>query len=250
MRPRVVQRAAVLMHFSPKFARAVHAGPVRGLVDDERALLTRVDGRAFRTDPERALRLIAALLEEYPVSAAVVGAGALPAFIESSVFENAVLRDRLVADAFGDWLFARAGAVAHLELAVALARRRRRRRGDPGELARGAGVEIARVPAGTLAHFVAAREALGANAHESVARGARVAPAPDASAMEHVLVVDGPAGPDLATCAEPLASLLAFAREGRARAHVVDEAERLGAGDDAAELVDELLSDGLLTVLV
>src|SRR4051794_7594880 len=102
MRPRVVQRAAVLMHFSEKFARAVHAGPVRGVDDDERALLTRVDARAFRTDPERPLRLLAALLDEFPVSAAVVGASALPAFFASSVFENAVLKDRLIADAFGD----------------------------------------------------------------------------------------------------------------------------------------------------
>ena len=38
-----------------------------------------------------------------------VGTHTVRAFVATSVFENAVLKDRLLADAFGDWLFARAG---------------------------------------------------------------------------------------------------------------------------------------------
>src|SRR4051812_29820809 len=98
MRPDVVQRVVVLLHFDEQLAADLYAGNnVAGvrLDDDERAPVTRVDRRAYRTDPERGLRLIAALLDEYPVSAAVVGASQLPAFLSSSPFRNAVLRDRL-----------------------------------------------------------------------------------------------------------------------------------------------------------
>ena len=241
MRHHLVQRAAVLMHFSPEFARRVYAGERVPLVDDEeRALLCRVDARAFRTDPERPLRLLAALLEEYPVSAAVVGAPALHAFLSSSPFENAILRDRLVVDAFGDWLFARAGDVAQIELAVALARRRRARRGRG--IARAPGVEVARTAAGTLAFYARALASLGARPHEAVARGGRVEAPPEPAEREHVLV----AGAEVSLCGEALFSLLSWAREGRERAALVDEARRLGADDEAAALVDDLVKDGLL----
>ncbi len=253
MRPSVVQRAAVLMHFDASFADDVRAGRARGLDDDERALLCRVDARAFRTDPERPLRLLATLIEEYPVSCAVVGAGALGAFVRSSPFRHAVMTDRLVVDAFGDWLFPRAGAVAQIELAVALARRRRRRRGMGGvddRLARAPGVELARVPAGTLAFYARARARLAAGAaslQEAVARGARVeAPEPvwDEQGLEHLL-----ATPDVAPCAEPLFALLAYAREGRERAALVDEARQLGADEEAEALIDDLVADGLLATV-
>jgi hypothetical protein len=257
MRPRILQRAAVLMHFDEGFANLVYDGAAAPpLTDDERALLRRVDRRAFRTDPERPLRLLAALLEEYPVSCAVVGVGALSQFFATSVFKNAIMKDRLVVDAFGDWLFARAGGVAQLELAVALARRKRRRRNPAGSaaaVARAPGVELARVPLGTLAFYAAARDALARQAsqplHEAVARGARVHAAPpstaeDALAQEHLV-----ASPDVAPCSEPLFALLSFAREGRSRDALVAEARALGADDDADALVDDLVKDGLLAAV-
>ena len=254
MRPDVVQRVAVLMHFDAAFAREVFgAAHHSALADDELALLQRVDPRAFRTDPERPVRLLAALLEEFPVSCAILGAPALGAFTSSSLFRNAILRGRLVADAFGDWLFARVGGPAQLELATALARRRRRRRAPPhgreagvGALwARAPGVELAKVPAGTLAFFVDARARLGPRAHEAVAAGAR-AHAPPHAGLEELLVVDGADGPDIAPCASALFSLLSFARDGRTRAELVTEAARLGADDDAAGVVDDLVADALL----
>ena len=248
MRPRVVQRACVLMHFDECFARDIYAAGAAWLRDDELALLRAVDPRAFRTDPERPLRLLAGLLEEYPVSAAVVGVEALHAFIGSAPFRHAVLRDRLVADAFGDWLFARAGAIAHIELGRAMARRRRHRRGTG--IARAPGVELARGPAGTLACYVDALARLGERAHDKVAAGARV-DAPDAPAVsadddapgqEHILVVHGA----VSLCSEPLFALLSWARDGKARDAVVHEAARLGADEDAAELVADLCDEGLI----
>lgn len=249
MRPEAVQHACVLLHFDEHFAAAlfdVGRPPPPWLHDDELALLRRADPRAFRTDPERPLRLLAALLEELPVSCAVAGRACLPQFFSSALFHGAVIRGRLVVDAFGDWLLPRAHGVAQLELAIALSRRRRRRRGEG--LARAPGVELARVPEGTLTFYASARARLGEQPHEAVAHGATLEPPPDAARLEDLLVElsPGAAGPAVSTCAEALFSLLAFAREGRARDALVDEAYRLGAGDDAAEVVDGLLADGLL----
>lgn len=265
MRPEIVQRAAVLLHFDPGFAEALHdrERPLPGwLAPDEAALLRRADPRAFRTDPERALRLLAALLEEYPVSCALLGREALPAFISSSLFHNAVVRGRLVVDAFGDWLLPRAGGAAQLEHAIALARRRRRRRG--AGIARAPGVELVRVPAGTLRFYAEARRQLGPSPRDAVAHGARLESAPDMEGLEELLVEQGPvrgpalaeerlealealeAGPSVAPCAAALFSLLSFAREGRPRDLLVDEARRLGADDEAHEVVTELIDAGLL----
>jgi hypothetical protein len=259
----VVQRTIVLLTFDPRVVAALHAH--RGLPwlrDDEAALLLRVDARAFRTDPLREARLFAALLEELPVSCAIAGVDVARGFFRSQPFQHAILTDRLVVDAFGDWLLPRAGGTAQLEQAIALARRRRPRRwhGGPDEWARAPGVELARVPAGTLASFASARASLTAQAgvhgtvHELVAGGVRVATPDDGPGLEHVLVVDvagsthqdGGAGPSCATCADALFALLSFARDGRSRAALEDEARRLGADDEAAALIDDLAGEGLL----
>lgn len=254
MRPEVVQHACVLLHFDERFAAGlfdVSRPPPSWLHDDEVALLRRVDPRAFRTDPERPLRLLAALLEEYPVSCALVGRARLPEFFSSTLFHAAVTRGRLVVDAFGDWLLPRAHGAAQLELAIALSRRRRRRRGLG--LARAPGVELARVPAGTLAFYVEARDRLGPLPHEAVARGASLVEPPPRPGLEELLVELSPGpgeegrGPAVAPCAAALFSLLAYAREGRARDDLIEEARRLGAGDDATDVVDGLVDDGLLT---
>lgn len=248
MRHGVVQRTSVLLSFHAPLVDELHTKrTLPWLHDDEAALLLRVDRRAWHTDALRATRLLATLLEELPVSCAVVGIDVARGFFASKPFQHAILRDRLVVDAFGDWLFPRAGAVAQIEQAIALARRRRPRRRPrhAGDIARAPGVEVVRVPVGTLAFLARARAELGVHAaHEAVAHGARIeAPAePMHGALEHVLIVDA----ELSTCAEPLFALLSFARDGRTRTAVIDEARRLGADDDAAELVDDLVRDGLL----
>jgi hypothetical protein len=249
MRPHVVQAACVLLHVDERFATSLFArdpkAPHPWLLPDELALLLRMDPRAFRTDPERPLRLLAALLEEFPVSCALAGPERWQAFTSSSLFHNAVVRGRLVVDAFGDWLYPCALGAAQLELAIALARRRRPRRGT--ELARAPGVEVARVPAGALALLQAGRASLGPVPHEAVARGARLqAPAHLPDVLECLLVVDGADGPQISPCSDELFSLLSFAREGRTRAALVDEAARLGAGAEADAVVDDLIRDALL----
>lgn len=259
LRVHVLQRAAVLMHFDPRFVEALHddARPRPSfLTPEESALLRRTDPRAFRTDPERPLRLISTLLEEYPVSCAIAGRDALLTFPSSSIFHGAIMRGRLVVDAFGDWLLPRAGAVSQIELAIALARRRRTRRG--AGLARAPGVELARVPVGTLRFFTESRTSLGPLPHEAVARGERLVMPAESDALEDLVIehsrsdVQQPgaasAGPTVAPCASALFSLLSFAREGRSRALLVEEARRLGADDDAEDVITGLLDEGLLAM--
>ncbi len=259
MRPKVVQRTVVLMSFDDSIA--VELQRQRGLPwldEEESALLLAVDARAFRTDALRTTRLFAALLEELPVSVALTGVEVARGFFTCKPFHHAILTDRLLVDAFADWLLPRAGPTALLEQAIALARRHRaRRRLRLGALARAPGVELARLPTGTLASFAASRADLQVRAgevplHEAVAAGARV-PAPvEQAGLEHVVVIDaidgarGAAAPGCSVCADDLFSLLAFARDGRSRVDVIQEARRLGADDDAQELVDDLVGEGLL----
>ena len=245
MRPRVVQRMAVLLHFDEAFANELFAAKAHpALADDELALFLRLDPRAFRTDPLRPLRLLAALVEEYPVSTALVGIDVARGFLTSSPFRHGLLRGRLMADVFGDWLFARAGDTALIELAVSLARRTRQRRshGFPG-LARAPGVELARPALGTLAFWADARAHI---TRDDVAQGQRIPPPPEPAAREYLLVTGGAAGQDVASCAEELHALLSYARECRSVSEIVAEARRLGADHDAQALVDDLLRDGLL----
>lgn len=247
MRAEVVQRTAVLLSFHAPLVDELHGRrALPWLHEDEAALLLRTDARAWKTDPLRATRLLATLMEELPVSCGVVGVDVARGFFASKPFQHAILHERLVVDALGDWLLPRAGAVAQLEQAIALARRKRPRRRlrHPGDLARAPGVEVARVAEGTLAFLARARASLGAKPHETVAQGGRVeAPSePMHGPLEHILVVGGA----LSTCAEPLFALLSFARDGRPGAAVVDEARRLGADDDAEELVADLIGDGLV----
>lgn len=253
VRPHVVQQAVVLLHFDERFAATIASSTQPSwLTAEEIALLRRTDPRAFRTDPERPLRLLAVLLEEFPVSCAIVGRDRLREFISSELFHGAIRKGRLVVDAFGDWLFPRAGGIAQLEQAVALARRRRPRRGQG--FARAPGVELARVPAGTLIFYVDARKTLGATPHEAVAQGRTLAPPADGPGLESLLVEAereeaGQQGPSVAPCADELSALLSFARDGRSQAELIDEALHLGAGEDAAEVVDGLITDGLLAAV-
>ena len=119
-----IRQAMARMLFDPGFVDAVHAGPVDGLSEAERGLLVQVDRRAWGTDRYRRSRGVQALLDEYPVTAGILGVDAVDGFFSSPGFA-AVLRDRgSLGLAFGDHAASGpAGAVAILEQAVARARR-------------------------------------------------------------------------------------------------------------------------------
>jgi hypothetical protein len=248
---RRLARWAVCMHYDRAFAVDVVGGRVDaaalGVAPAAAQLLRDVDARAFQADDERAARTLAALLDEAPVSAAVVGRAGLLGFFASALFRSAVVEGRLLVEAFCDWLESCAGPTARLERAVALARRQRAQACPPGSVVRCAGVDVVALPAGTFAHWAAARASLGGDAAQlaaAVAHGARVAPVVvDGSEPEHVLI-DAAGG--VAPCAEGLASLLRAAGAPTGRAALTETAAALGAGDEAAVVIDELIAEGLL----
>lgn len=245
-----------LLH-DPSFAARVHADPARALAGVdltavERAWLVAVPAAAWRTDPERPLRVFGALADEYPATCALA-ADHVAAFFASDEFHAAVQERGSLALAFGAHALRaadpRARAVASLEQAIASVRRASRdsRPATPStdappapaatdRLRLAARVRVLHVPAGALALLAAAR--------------AGHAPLPELGAAdEPVLVVAASA--DAEVTVEPLtpalAALLERATGGASRAGLLATARTLGAGgNEDAEIVDGLVADGLL----
>jgi hypothetical protein len=218
MNHHAIQSACVLLHFGVPRDKAFAQ-----LSTQERALFDSIDPRAFKTDPERRFRALTALLDEFPVSCAIVGVTALEQFFESQNFFDVVHKRVSMALAFGEWIDA--GEIAKLELAIAKARRRR--------------VAAVVVSAGTLEHWNVSRASVSA---ESIARGARIQRAQVTSENEHLLIE----GDAISVVSDALCLLVEYAETPRTRAELVAKAKDLGAGDDADDVVDGLIRDGLI----
>lgn len=246
--PHRVQSVLVAMMFDPEYA-----GRVRGdvamptLTMRERALLRTVDPRALRTDRYRVARAIATLLDEYPVTASVLGASVFERFFTTDAF-RATLDHGRMAIAFGGWIGERAHGVGRLEAAMATVRR--------AAPIVGAGIHTPPrmralvVPAGTLAYHGRVRTRMGADVAAAIARRdlARTERPPQRG-TEHLLVERRDDGSiDLGTGSEALVRLLAFAEQPHPRAVLEAEAIRRGAEPhEAGEILDDLLAQGLLT---
>jgi hypothetical protein len=227
------------------FAAAVHADPERALaaVDltaDERRWLLAKPAAAWRTDPARPARVLAALLEEYP--ATVAQAPDAPAgFFRSSELHAAIQERGSLALALGAYL-ARTGdrptrTLARLEQAVAAVRRAPRApaKSPPGRLRLSPRARVLRLPAGALDLLAAVRRD---------ERGARLG-----TIDEPVLVAlaSGATDVTLEGLEPALALLLERAEPGCRGDDLRAEAGRLGAEPrDAAEVVERLVADGLL----
>ncbi|MDP6945997.1 MAG: hypothetical protein QF464_17740 [Myxococcota bacterium] len=263
-----LQRVMVRMLYDPAFADRVFGAPHDALADvalspEETRWITRTDRRAWRLDPMRRSRTLFALLEEYPASAAdTVSAdghtGHLDAFFSSSHFHDAIQTRQALVVAFGAFLLARAQPtltpLARIEAAITRCRRATTgAHPDQGSVTLAPGCEVLELPAGALDRYTAIVTALDqANrpALETVlAEGFRLsAPATrDESGVEHVLVEPGAAGPRLGEIPEALARLLVAATQPLASDALRQVALSLGAeGHEADELIDELVTDGVL----
>ena len=253
MSHRALQRAIVRLLFDPALAGRVYAGgSLPGLTEKELAWLRSPDARAWRTDPHRRARSLHALLEELPAAAALSGdPPALLSFFSSDAFHACIEEGGSLALSFGAWLASRlappARDVARIETAIADLRRRRARAAPPGRLALSAFAEVLEVDAAAADLHATLVERLGASPVEVLVKGPLPAvrvPAPTGN--EAVLVHRRGGDVTVERLPDALAALLAFAREPRTRDALVAEARRLGAGDDAAEIVDSLLADALL----
>lgn len=238
--PRRIQRAVVSLLHDP----TLQDFPT--LTEAERALLRHIEPRALRTDPYRRGRVLTALLEEAPTSAALALGGepaaALDDFFCSERFHRAVAEGERFALAFLDWLQPKAGGLALLEAAIARARR------DPPRqagtlLQRAPGLLPVCLPAGTLARFASLSQQLGTEPLAALAEGLPVTPPPLESGEEWLLV-DLRAG--LSECGEELARLILAADQPQSEEHLVQLARELGADDAAAEVIADLVADGSL----
>lgn len=249
VRPKQLQAAVVSLLHDPDRLADLAAG-LPSLNDDERALLRGIEPRALRTDPYRRGRVLTALLEEAPTSAAAALRGkpgsTLDPFFSSPAFHQAVATGQPFLFAFFDWLLPRAGGLATLESAIARARRDDPRRTGP-LLQRAAGLLPVCLPGGTLARFAQLSAALGSDSLASLARGLPIpspTPAPTPATGEEWVLVDLRAG--LSDCGEELARLLLAADQPQSEAELIVLAAALGAEDDAAAIIADLRADGSL----
>jgi hypothetical protein len=246
--PRRVQQALVAMLFDPEFAARVQAeGELPELSPRERALLRPLDPRALTTDPHRRARAVHVLVEELPVTAAVLGVAQVEAFLASPEFRAGLRCRAPMTASFATWLGDRALGVGRLEAAMAAVRRAAPTTGDGVRCS--PGVRGLVVPANTLAFYLRVRAELGPDPVRMLAHwGSRPRPSPPRRGAQFLLVerkADGTI--DLGTASEPLVRLLVFAEVPRLRAEVEAEAVRLGAEPhEAAALVEGLVADGLL----
>lgn len=264
-----VQRVIVRMLYDPQFAERVADDVDTALagVDvspSERAWLTASDPRAWRVDPMRRARTLRALLDEYPVSAALVlhryahGAALLDGFFSSVTFHHAIQRRASLPLTFGEWLpeagVEAATATAALERAVAGSRRPPHAGPPAGHVALGPGVALTVAPVGTLALFTHCTARLQAADPADVVAGlltGRVQldplPALDLAAQEPLLIEPSSGGPMVAPVSPELYGLLAAARAPAPVDDVLAAARAHGAGPgEDRELVESFVEEGLL----
>lgn len=248
-----LQRVVARLLYDPALVERLYSGfPVPEISEDQRALLLKVDRRAWGTDPYRRGRALTSLLEEFPASAALAGVHTLDPFFSSTDFHNCVQRRGLLALAFGAWIARRVGPVAHLETAFAAARRATRPRG--AGLITAPGVVSLALPAGTLERLNALRARLGPDPLGALAAGGlalaelRGPLGPEPAWLLVERGADGGVG--VGAVSEALGGLLRFTATPRAREEVLAEARRHGAdpGEDS-EILDGLIEDGLLIAL-
>jgi hypothetical protein len=247
--PRRVQQTLVAMLFDPAFAARVR-GPsaVPELSPRERELLREVDPRALVTDPHRRARAVHVLVEEFPVTAAVLGVAAIESFFASAEFRAGLHTRAAMTASFGVWLGERARGVGRLESAMA-GLRRAKASACGGMVGCPPGLRGLVVPADTLAFYLRVREELGPDpVHALAHRGERSRPSAPKRGKQFLLVERRPDGSlDLGTGSEPLVRLLRFTQAPRPRAEVEAQAVRLGAAaEEASALVEGLIADGLL----
>ena len=147
-----LQRVMVRMLFDSEYTNRVLREPgvtlsAETLTGEEIAWLLRPDPRAWKTDPDRPLRSLGVLAQEYPTACALAGTSpggveALRSFFSSELFHGVVQRRGSMALAFGEFLLhlvsvgvaPNDGIAALARLETAIARLLRRISGEPATM--------------------------------------------------------------------------------------------------------------------
>jgi uncharacterized protein (UPF0276 family) len=205
-----------------------------------------LDPRAFATDPLRPLRLLTALLEEFPVSVALAGLDRARAYLTAPTGLAACLADHgVVATSFAAFLAPQAGPLGAVEAALARCRRPApRRRGlSPGHA-------VIELPAGGLQAWLGLAAKLGAEPARAVAEGLRLdPPALPLDVVELVLIQPQAGGGFVPSVEEgPFAALLRRLMVGEAdAAALIAVLGQSGLEEaEAHEILDGLRAEGLL----
>jgi hypothetical protein len=239
-----LRRVAIRLLHDAELAAAVATDADRALAGldltaSERAALAAVPPAAWRTDPARPPRVIAALRDEFVATVALAPERA-ERFLQSPHFHAAVQERGSLALAFGAYMAEdpdlRVAEVARLEAAIATVRR------APRRIAPSTAGSVRRTPAGVVLTVRA-----GAAALLRALRAGAVTP-PLATGSEHVLALRAADGDlTLEPLTDELAAVLGAADRETPRGLLVDLVASLGASrEDAEQVVDDLASGGLL----
>lgn len=260
MSARALQRVVVRMLYDPALVEAVYADADAALAGApltaaERSWLTQADRRRWKADPMRRYRSLQGLLEEFPVSGALVvcrrGVPALDAFFSSPAFHDCIMARGSLALTFGRWL-QREGAcapVARLETAIA---RVRRAGAPPAEGARwqlAPWVDAFPAPEGLLEAWQARLARLRGHPEGEVAAAIDAASIsmPELGDETAGVIVEGPGDPSVGEAPPPLVSLLEALRSPADTERVHALLRQLGADPgEEAELLAGFVDDGLV----
>jgi hypothetical protein len=239
---RIQQVVAGMLH-DPVLVERVYSGKrIEGLEKAEQGLITRLDRRSFATDPHRRARLLQALIEEYPVSTAILGLDAVDAFLSSKAFHQALSEYSSLALSFGFWLTSQADSLARLEYCIAEARRYR----PHGKgYQRQAGIGTVSLPAGFLEQWQRFKEGLGPEPLSSLLQGARAHKPVEKAEREWVLIEGDTAG----LVSEELWRAIQFMQSPRTLPQVLKELRRLQSEGEEEEILKNLLNEKLICCL-
>jgi len=241
-----LRRVMIRLLHDPSFATALRADPDRALggVDltaSERTWLVDAAPAAWSTDPDRPARVLAALVEEYPLTTRLAPDRAA-GFFAAPEFHDAVQSRGSLALALGAYLGRdasdpRVRALGALERAIAEVRRARPSATvrNVTQLRLASRARVVRLPAGTLDLAAALR---------GDARGGELGTDEEAVLVLRTIPRDEVT---LEALAPELAALLERAASGalREELHTVARLQGAEAGEDE-QIVDQLISDGLL----
>ncbi len=267
MTAKALQRVVVRMLYDPGLVAAVYADATAALAgvdvtEEERAWLVAPDRRRWGADPLRRARGLQALLEEYPVSGAVLarraGVAALDAYFSSPIFHDCIQDRGSLALAFGRWLAGRGdpllAGMADIESAVAAVRRAEGRRVEwspDARSMRSPRVAVRSLPGGALAAFGAIQAGLARNPAGRLAAVVDLAHPigehPLSADRPEGLIVEGGAEVALGEGPISLVRVLMAAERPLSTAQLTAAFLAEGAEpDEVPELIDDLERDHLL----
>lgn len=242
-----LQDAVVRLLHDPAAVDGLYRGrPPIPLSAAEQQLLKTPDRRVWQLDAHRRARLLHAVIEEYPVSTAILGIDRFDAFFSSEAFQNSIKPTGSMALACGAFV-APQEPLVQLETAIAQCRRAEPQSPEPGKLQTAACVVRLKCPEGTLALYQQIRAELGPDPLPRLIHGYRAKRPKIAKNKEFLAIVPSEEGPVVQELGEAIFDILQYMSQARLPDQVRKELEKMGAEtEDCPEIIAGLRADGLV----